>query len=234
VLLKPNVARDGDGIEFFADKDALRGYLESQDPEKTKNQFIIQEFLEGTVFGVNVLAKNGKLLAISAHRGLIPNSKRFAAAGATVMVRDEKIFSLIAKLVSTMRWSGLANLDTLDDSKDGQLKILELNPRFWASLRNPMGAGMNFAYMACLAALDESFTVPEYEIVRYFHPKTALSEAFRTLLGKGRVQGMTFQETGLRYLIKDPVAELIRAFEQEVLERESTVQTSRFFFKDQK
>jgi len=35
-------------------------------------------------------------------------------------------------------------------------------------------------------------------------------------------------------MIKDPVAELLRAFDQEVLERESTVQASRFCSEDQK
>jgi hypothetical protein len=36
---------------------------------------------------------------------------------------------------------------------------------------------------------------------------------------------MTFGETGLKYLIDDPIAEFLRAFNQEVLERGSTVES---------
>jgi hypothetical protein len=56
--------------------------------------------------------------------------------------------------------------------------------------------------------------------MRYFHSKTALREGLARLRGKNREQNLTFGETGLKFLLADPLAETLRAFGQEVLDQE--------------
>jgi D-aspartate ligase len=54
VLLKPVAAWGGEGIERLDSLPDLRRYLDQQDPDKTRNRFIVQSLLPGFVLGVNV------------------------------------------------------------------------------------------------------------------------------------------------------------------------------------
>jgi D-aspartate ligase len=222
VLLKPITAWGGDGIERFDDLISLKRYLAAQGAEKIKGRFIVQSLRPGFVVGVNVLARNGQMLATTMQRGIIPNTQKYAAAGAIKFIKEDKFQAIAQKLVSTLKWSGFANLDTLYDSEDNQLKILEINARFWGSLRGSLIAGVSFPYLACLAALDIPFPMPDYQLAQYIHPKTAVREGVAKLLGRNQKGKFPFQETGLRFLLADPLAEAIRVFRQEVLDKEKT------------
>ncbi|MCP4607147.1 MAG: ATP-grasp domain-containing protein [Planctomycetes bacterium] len=219
VLLKPVKAWGGEGIEYFDHPSDLRRHLAQQNPEEMKGCFIVQSFLSGFVVGVNVLSRDGKMLATTMQKGIIPNTQKYAAAGAIRFIKEENFAALPQKLVRALGLSGFANLDTIYDSQDDQLKILEMNARFWGSLRGSLVAGISFPYLACLAALDIPFPMPDYELVRYFHPKTALKVGMLRLLGKNRESDLTFREIGLKFLLSDPLAESLRAFRQQVLGR---------------
>lgn len=219
VLLKPITAWGGDGIERFDNLTDLQQHLNQRSSEEIKNRFIVQSLRPGFVVGVNVLAREGQMLATTMQRGFIPNTQKYAAAGAIKFIKEGNFQEIAQKLVSTLRWSGFANLDTLYDSSDGQLKILEINARFWGSLRGSLAAGVSFPYLACLTALDIPFAMPDYKLARYVHPKTALREGLSKLLGKGQPNEFVFEETGLKFLVTDPLAEAVRAIRQEVLDK---------------
>lgn len=220
VLLKPCTAWGGDGIERFEDIAGLKAYLAGREPEHTRERFVVQTALTGFVVGVNVLAQNGRILATTMQRGIIPNTKKFAAAGAIRFIKDERFLSAAEKLIRALDWSGFANLDTFYDSADDQLKILEINARFWGSLRGSLVAGVSFPYLACLAALNVPFPPPDYELARYVHTKTAMREAMLRIVGKNREKEFAVKESGLKFLLSDPLAELVRAFQQESSSRE--------------
>jgi predicted ATP-grasp superfamily ATP-dependent carboligase len=218
VLLKPITAWGGEGIERFESLSELKDYLGKQDSSRIKDKFIVQSLLPGFVVGVNVLSRQGTLLATTMQRGTIPNTEKFAAAGGIKFIKEEQFFAIAQKLVSALKWSGFANLDTLYDSQDNTLKILEINARFWGSLRGSLVAGVSFPYLACLTALDIPFSMPDYKLSYYIHPKTAIREGVRKIIGKSKVSDFAFDETGLKFLMNDPLAETMRAFRQEILD----------------
>ncbi|MBN1582230.1 MAG: ATP-grasp domain-containing protein, partial [Anaerolineae bacterium] len=217
VLLKPVSAWGGEGIERFERLDDIKRYLDQRDQDRTREKFIVQTLLPGFVVGVNILSREGQMLATTMQRGLIPNTQKYAAAGAIRFIREARFAEIAQKLVSAFSWSGFANVDTLYDSRDEQLKILEINARFWGSLRGSLVAGVSFPYLACLAALDIPFPIPEYELARYFHPTTVVRERLARLLGKNRESPPAFRESGLKFFWADPLAEGTRAFRQLVL-----------------
>ena len=160
------------------------------------------------------------MLATTMQRGIIPNTQKYAAAGAIRFIKEEKFMAIAQRLVTALKWSGFANLDTLYDSEDDQLKILEINARFWGSLRGSLVAGVSFPYLACLAALNIPFPMPDYQLAKYIHPKTAVREGMAKLLGRSPKSEFAFQDTGLRFLAADPIAEAMRVFRQEILDKE--------------
>ena len=120
------------------------------------------------------------------------------------------------KLVAGLAWSGFANVDTIRD-EDNNLRIVDINARFWGSVRGSLAVGVSFPYLACLAALNIPFPMPNYEPIRYFHPQTALREGVAGILGRSQERNITFRESGLEFFLTDPVGEIIRVYYQEFL-----------------
>lgn len=216
VLLKPTTSRDGDGIKQFENAIGLIEYIKKQNPEAFFGKFIVQSRLPGDVVGLNILSDNGILLAATIQKGIIPNTKKFAAAGAIRFLKDDKYLMEAKGLVKNLFQSGFANVDTLCDA-DNNLRILDVNTRFWGSLRGSLAAGVSFPYLACLTALGVSFPLPDYEVVRYFHPKTALREVVNRVFIQSRQKLPALREMELKFLLTDPFSELMRIYNQEVL-----------------
>lgn len=216
VLLKPVTSRDGDGIERFETSSDLMRYLDRQQPEEVRERFVVQGFLSGPDVDLNFLSSNGRILASTIQQAIIPNTKKYAAAGAIRFIKNDSFFSVAQKLVEGLGWSGYANVDTICD-KDGDLRIVDINARFWGSVRGSLAAGVSFPYLACLAALNIPFPMPDYETIRYFHPKMALREGVSGILKKSQERDIAFRESGLEFFLTDPLGEFIRIYKQEFL-----------------
>jgi predicted ATP-grasp superfamily ATP-dependent carboligase len=216
VLIKPVTAWGGEGIQRFDNLSQLYRFLEQCDSQKIRNRYIVQSLLPGHVIGLNVLCREGQVLAYTMQQGFIPNPQKYAAASAIQFVKREDALSVGGELVSALKYNGVANVDMLYDTREDQIKILELNARFWGSLRGSYVAGVSFPYLACLAALGISFPVPDYELTRYVHPQTAIREKVLRVLRKSQYDGFPFEETGLRYMLADPIAETLRAIRQKL------------------
>ena len=215
VLIKPVTAWGGEGIQRFDDMSQLQEFLDQCDRENIKDRYIIQSFLTGYVVGLNILCQEGQLLAHTMQRGFIPNPQKYAAAAAIQFVKRKDALEVGGRLASVLKYSGVANVDMFYDARDNQVKVLEMNTRFWGSLRGSYVAGVKFPYLACLAGLGIPFPAPDYALARYIHPKTALKEGIRRSLGRSQYERFPLEETGLRYMLADPIAETLRAFRQQ-------------------
>ncbi len=216
VLLKPVTARDGKDIKRFDNPSDLMRFLDQQQTETIQDRFILQGFLSGSDVGLNFLSCHGEALALTIQQAIIPNTKKYGAAGAIKFIKNEKFSAVAKKLIAELCWSGYANVDTICDSDDN-LRIVDINARFWGSIRGSLAAGVSFPYLACLAALNIPFSMPNYELIRYFHPKTALREGISGILGKSRERNITFREFGLEFFLTDPIGEIMRVYYQEFL-----------------
>lgn len=55
-------------------------------------------------------------------------------------------------------YTGVGSIEFKKDDRDGQFKLLELNPRFWKQNNHPTFAGINFAYINYLDCIGEDVT----------------------------------------------------------------------------
>ncbi len=72
------------------------------------------------------------------------------------------------KLLSALNWHGVAMVEFKRDSSTGQLKLMEINPKFWGSFELSYKAGINFAYLAYLVALQQETPDSSYKNDIYF------------------------------------------------------------------
>lgn len=97
---------------------------------------IAQTFVPGWDVGASFLARHGRLAACSVFRHTRRGERTFYSS---VRVRE-----YVERFVDACGYSGVGHLDLRYDPSLDSYFILELNPRFWASLLYAERAGLNY------------------------------------------------------------------------------------------
>lgn len=95
------------------------------------------------------------------------------------------------KLLSSLKWIGIAMVEWKIDANDGLPYLLEINPRFWGGLELAIRSGVDFPMMYYQACLDQPVKFePKYsvgvvsrwiipgELLRYLSTPHAMRENF--------------------------------------------------------
>ncbi len=67
---------------------------------------------------------------------------------------SEEAIKIGFKLLRAMKWSGVGMVEFRIDGRDGSLKLMEVNPRFWGSLQLSILSGVDFPYMLYRLFMD--------------------------------------------------------------------------------
>jgi len=113
-------------------------------------QPLVQEFIPpgGDALGVEILMnRQGEPRAAFVHRRL----REYPVAGGPSTLRESiwapDLVELGVKLLKAMGWFGVAMVEFKTDPRDGQPKLMEVNPKFWGSIALPIAAGVDFPYL---------------------------------------------------------------------------------------
>lgn len=96
-----------------------------------KNPWVAQQYVDGTELCVYAIARAGKLIALSAYRGLVR-----AGPGAAICFAPENCEPLrgfVEKIVSATAWTGQISFDVMR-TQDDRFLPLECNPRATSGL----------------------------------------------------------------------------------------------------
>jgi hypothetical protein len=116
---------------------------------------LLQEFVPGDGYGIFALFSDGKPRAWFAHRRL----RDVVATGSGSAFResiplDARMKTYAERLLTALRWHGVAMVEFKVDSRDGVPKLMEVNGRFWNSLPLAIAAGMDFPFLLYRLAID--------------------------------------------------------------------------------
>jgi predicted ATP-grasp superfamily ATP-dependent carboligase len=129
----------------------------------------IQEFIPGTGYGFFALFDRGIEKAVFMHRRVREYPVTGGASTAAESVYDERLLDHGLTLLRALGWHGVAMAEFKRDDRDGEYKLIEVNPKFWGSLDLSVAAGVDFPWLAVRLALGEDFpAVVEYELGRRF------------------------------------------------------------------
>lgn len=160
-VLKPSVSSGSRG-RFFAETlpELLRAFSRLQ---LLYPQILLQEKIPGEVYGCSGLGdKNGGLKAFFAHRRLMTYPYDGGPATLAESVRDPELEKLTRDFFAAFHWFGVGQLEVIKDARDGSLKLIEFNPRFWGSLHLAVSSGVNFPLLLIKTARGENFPFPSY------------------------------------------------------------------------
>ncbi len=165
LLIKPARSRGGVGIERSLDATQAAARLAERDDAVDA---VVQSEIDGADYGVNVLCRDGIVLAATVQKTIKSSSAPFEFALGVEFVDEPELLQIAAKLIGALRWSGVANMDVRREATTGRFLILEFNARYWGSLLGSLSAGVNFPLLACRLALDERVEATQAHNVRYF------------------------------------------------------------------
>jgi predicted ATP-grasp superfamily ATP-dependent carboligase len=166
IVVKPSRSRvrtdDGwisTGVAYAPDASTLRALLEELPP--AVYPVLLQERIQGPGVGVFAAIDRGKTLALFAHRRL---REKPPSGGVSVLCESAAVNPVAAahatKLLTELGWRGVAMVEFKQDNRDGSLRLMEINGRFWGSLQLAVGAGVDFPGIAAALAVGEELPAP--------------------------------------------------------------------------
>jgi len=202
VMIKPKIGAGGRGQIKFTSSSQVKAFTESY--SNILEDFFIQEYVPGptsNLYTVNLILdqNSGPVCTFSANRLSVFTSSQIPE-GATTFIRSIRLDDLIQVCLNFMqkiKWVGIAELEFKKDSRDGEFKLLEINPRLWSWTKLATMSGVDFA-SNYIAALGQKTKADELNAVSF-----------------------SFQE-GIHYLrpLSDQYANLVRLFRRELSTRE--------------
>ncbi|OQY92649.1 MAG: hypothetical protein B6D37_13520 [Sphingobacteriales bacterium UTBCD1] len=207
-LLKPVVGTSGKGIIQFENAGSLISYC-------TKNiqpvKFIIQSFINGYDIDCSALCREGEIIAFTIQKTFKEGPDRFGVASGIEFLYNEGVYTTAKELLGKLNWSGVVHIDMRYDENDRQVKIIEMNPRYWGSLVGSLCAGVNFPYLACLTALNRD--LPEFspQPLRYVRGSLATRMMWKRIF-LGNRKDLHFDNSEIETLLKDPFPRIVQIY----------------------
>lgn len=129
---------------------------------------VIQEYITGQGTGYYGIYDHGKCAGYFMHERIheFPITGGASTLAKSVFKQDLKETG--DRLLTSLNWHGVAMVEFKRDSVSGELKLMEINPKFWGSFELSYKAGINFAYLAYLVAMQKEIPKSSYKNDVYF------------------------------------------------------------------
>lgn len=154
VVVKPVFGSSRTGITVCESREELeRVYRETQNRH---GRTILQEFIpNGGEVGVYTLYDRASELArVTVQRRIRTNPPAGGASTYRETVANPEVLRIADRLLSALDWQGVAMVEFRIDARDGEPKLMEINPRLWGSLSLSIHAGVDFPYRLYEFATD--------------------------------------------------------------------------------
>lgn len=146
VLIKPNQSSGARGITFIKNLEELE--LKFESVYNSYGECHIQEFIPEGGHQVKVqlyVNENGVLIQSSAIRKFRWYPSKGGSSCCNESYENHDIIEKCYLLLKSIGWVGFADFDTIEDSRTGELLIMELNPRVPACIKTVFEAGIDWA-----------------------------------------------------------------------------------------
>jgi len=154
MVLKPSRKAAGEGFVLVKERRGLEERFERCRREQGVESLLAQEYVPGETYGVGMLLNRGRLRAKFAHRFVRVMYEGAGSPSVRIGVRKPAMERALERLLSTIGWHGVCEADFIEHEETGIPYLVDLNPRFWASIYAAAACGVNFPYLLCRMLLD--------------------------------------------------------------------------------
>lgn len=155
LVLKPGVSRylDGEGwrgasVRVVPDRAALETALASAPEFGPGRPFLVQEQVPGEGRGVFLLAHEGRVQCVFAHRRVREKPPWGGVSTLCEVAPPEpRLVEHASRLLEALRWTGVAMVEFKYDPATDRAWLMEINGRFWGSIQLAIAAGVDFPWL---------------------------------------------------------------------------------------
>jgi predicted ATP-grasp superfamily ATP-dependent carboligase len=131
------------GVMIAHTRETAAAYAERLGPRI--REYIAQEYIAGeNGFGYFGFFQNGRETGYFMHERLMQFPKEGGPSVVARAIRNSRLRELGCKLLESLRWHGVAMVEFKRSDRDGELYLMEINPKLWGSLDLAIQAGCNF------------------------------------------------------------------------------------------
>ena len=124
---------------------------------------MVQEYIgKGGNECLAALYQNGKVKRFVVYKAIRCFPIKGGASSCATTFYDKEIVEKGTKLLNALNWHGVADVEFKRDKKNGKLKLMEINPKFYATVEVAIRAGMNFPYYLCQMAAGNDLEFSNY------------------------------------------------------------------------
>lgn len=152
----------GHGVRIVSDEAALGAAV--RHCEERLGGAVVQEFIPGDVTRLAMLlvlfGPDSRLVAAFTSRKLRQYPTEGGAVTAGESTAEPRLLEQLLPLFESWRWTGPAEVDLKLDERDGEYKVLEVNPRLPSYLRLVVDSGLDLPALAAGLVLDPAAVSP--------------------------------------------------------------------------
>jgi carbamoyl-phosphate synthase large subunit len=172
VVIKPSVSNGSRGVRILSEKISEYDLLFNEKPgnlfsnlSKIKDvlsdnyfpELIISEYLPGDEYTIDTIVRNGQVKIILPRKRVKMNGG-ISVAGK--FVKNDRIIDYCIEIIESMHLEGPIGVQVKED-REGNFKILEINPRIQGTSVAALGAGINLPVLSIFNALNTAnFKLP--------------------------------------------------------------------------
>lgn len=141
-------------------------------------ELILMEYLSGDEYDIDLLAEKGRVLYIAGRRN---TQMLMSITQTSVLEYNQRAENIAEELVKKLELDGNIGLDFKFD-EEGQVQLLEINPRIDATVSIFAAGGMNLPYLRVKQLLKEE--LPKVDVQYGVHMKRKYLEIFTDSMGR--------------------------------------------------
>jgi predicted ATP-grasp superfamily ATP-dependent carboligase len=196
------------GVRYVRDREQLATAI-----RECTTQFrraLVQEYIPGGVEAMKtvvvVFSRDSQLVAAFTTQKV----RQWPATGGRTAVSystaDERLVKQVLPFFRKWKWCGPAEVELKTDSRTGQDKVIEINPRFPGYLRFPLECGLDLLSIATGMASQAPIPFPSYRVGAEYHDPALVLHSFLSSLRRGSQRSGRFR-AGVQEVMKAlPVA----------------------------
>ncbi len=128
------------------------------------SEILVQEYIPGgpkNLYSFCPFFKDGKVLTSIMGRRSRQHPMEFGHASTFVeLVNIPELKSIAEKFLGLIGFYGIGEVEFMQDPRDGQYKLLEMNPRVWGWHSLAIAAGVNLPYLLYQDMVGEKIEIP--------------------------------------------------------------------------
>lgn len=157
VVVKPQKESPGHPpVRFARNLEELRAALSRQEGATLSfdcSNLLVQEYIPGTGCGFFATYQKGACKRVFMHTRVREYPASGGVSTCAESFYDSKLERYGRRMLDALDWHGVAMVEFRRDSRDGEYKLMEVNPKFWGSVDLPLAAGADFPGDLCRMAL---------------------------------------------------------------------------------